>query len=201
MRAAGLPGVAAALEARIQYRPRVATPLDDESDYGDLLVRAADQGEMVHVLGPDVLASTAHELAVRVHRGDFPPGHIDAVALPDGSAGTTPDNGPARLSFRGQDHLLASSSFTLGRDPSCDLVFESELYPHVSGRHCEIVFDRRAYVLLDRSRHGTLLNDRPVQQQAALHSGDWIRLGPRGPVLRFLGQAEDPRSALARNRR
>ena len=81
----------------------------------------------------------------------------------------------------------ARPSFSLGRDPGCDLVFESELYPHVSARHCEIIFDRRAYVICDRSRHGTLVNDRPVEQQAPLHSGDWIRLGPRGPVLRFLG--------------
>ncbi len=77
----------------------------------------------------------------------------------------------------------------LGRDPSCDLVFESAVYPHVSARHCEITFDRRHYTVHDRSRYGTLLNERPVNKQAALHSGDWIRLGPRGPVVRFLGKA------------
>ena len=65
----------------------------------------------------------------------------------------------------------------------------SALYPSVSGRHCEIVFDRRVYTLRDRSRHGTLVNDRPVNQQVVLRSGDWIQLGPGGPVLRFLGQA------------
>jgi predicted component of type VI protein secretion system len=71
------------------------------------------------------------------------------------------------------------------------------LYPHVSAQHCEVIYDRRAYTLWDRSRHGTLLNDRRIHQQATLHSGDWIRLGPRGPVLRFLGQAYEQRPAVA----
>jgi hypothetical protein len=187
--AAGLPGLVPALRARIQARARTQTPLDESADYGDQLVGAV---EMVHVLSQDALACTAHELAVRVHRGDFPRGHHEAIAFrPD--RGTAPDPGPARLTFRGRDHLLRDGTFSLGRDPSCDLVFETELYPHVSARHCEIVFDRRCYLLCDRSRHGTLLNDRPIQQQAALHSGDWIRLGPRGPVLRFLGQTRGKR--------
>ena len=60
----------------------------------------------------------------------------------------------------------------------------------MSARHCEIVFDGRRHLLRDRSRNGTLLNDRPVVQQALLQPGDWIRLGPEGPLLRFLGQAD-----------
>ena len=54
--------------------------------------------------------------------------------------------------------------------------------------HCEIIYDHRAYTLCDRSRQGTLVNDQPVKRQTALHSGDWIRLGPSGPVVYFLGQ-------------
>ena len=84
--------------------------------------------------------------------------------------------------------MVTGPAYVLGRDPACDLVFESELYPHVSAKHCQILFDRRHFTLHDLSRHGTVLNDRAVNQQAPLHSGDWIRLGPRGPVLRFLGQ-------------
>jgi hypothetical protein len=142
----------------------------------------------VQVLSADALARAAHGLAVRIHRGEVDSSHPEGIALPSGP-GERPDPGPARLNFRGQDHVLTGTTpFVMGRDPSCDLVFESELYPHVSGRHCEITFDHRAYVLCDRSRYGTFLNDRPVSQ-AALHSGDWIRLGPQGPLLRFLGQA------------
>ena len=61
----------------------------------------------------------------------------------------------------------------------------------MSARHCEIVLDHHSYVLLDRSRHGTLVNERRVEQQVALHDGDAIRLGPRGPVVRFYGRAAD----------
>jgi pSer/pThr/pTyr-binding forkhead associated (FHA) protein len=138
------------------------------------------------VLGDDDVARAAHDLACRVHVGALPPGHLDVVPLPAAGAA---DSGPARLHFRGRDHLLSGAVFSLGRDPGCNLVFESELYPSVSGRHCEIVLDRRVYTLCDRSRHGTLVNDRPVSQQVPLRSGDWIQLGPEGPLLRFLGQA------------
>ncbi|MFO0845762.1 MAG: FHA domain-containing protein [Gemmataceae bacterium] len=187
--AAGLPGLVPLLQARVPPPPAAAGAADEEADYGDSLLRAAEAGDSpVHVLPADTPACVAHELAVRVHRGDFPRGHLDVVSMPQAESPYVRDDGPPRLSFRGREHVLTDLAFTLGRDPTCDLVFESELYPHVSARHADIVFDRRAYLVRDRSRHGTLLNDRPVQQQAALHSGDWIRLGPRGPVLRFLGE-------------
>ena len=99
--------------------------------------------------------------------------------------------GPARLHFRGKDYLLTGLVFTLGRQLGCDLMFDGALHPDVAPRHCEIVFDHRTYLLKDRSRTGTLVNDRPVHQQLQLHPGDWIRLGPDGPLVRFLGQAAD----------
>ncbi|MFO0876187.1 MAG: FHA domain-containing protein [Gemmataceae bacterium] len=185
--AAGLPGLVALLQARLQLRQDHAPLPDENTDYGESLLRVIRTVGPLCVLPVDTPACVAHELAVRVHQGDFPPGHLDSIAL-SGQGAPTEDAGPPRLSFRGQDHVLSQHAFLLGRDPACDLVFESELYPHVSGQHCEIVFDQRSYVLRDRSRHGTLVNDRPVQQ-TALHSGDWIRLGPRGPVLRFLGES------------
>ncbi|MFM7150034.1 MAG: FHA domain-containing protein, partial [Gemmataceae bacterium] len=189
--AVGLPGVIPLLRNRLNARPPTPAPttLADE-DYGDLLLRVSSLSVGVYPLPPDALSCLAHELAVRVHSGDFPRGHLNTVRLPQASpTSSLSDQGPARLFYRGQEHPLGGGNFTLGRDPSCDLVFESELFPQVSARHCDIQFDRRAYMILDRSRHGTLVNDRPVRQQASLNSGDWIRLGPRGPVLRFLGEA------------
>jgi hypothetical protein len=179
--AAALPGLTAALESRLDAAG--GAPPVEGGDYGDHLVAALHAPGPPRVLRPDALAAAAHDLAARVHRGEARPGHLEAVPL--GPAVYPADPGPARLNFRGQDHVLSAAPFTLGRDPACDLVFESELYPHVSARHCEILYDRRAYMLCDRSRYGTLLNDRQVEQ-AALHPGDWIRLGPHGPVLRFL---------------
>ena len=104
------------------------------------------------------------------------------------------DAGPARVQFRNQEYLLRNRPFFMGRHAECDLVFDSELYPTVSGRHCEIVYERRTYVLRDHSRNGTLVNERPVIGELVLQAGDWIRLGPDGPLLRFLGQTDEIRT-------
>jgi hypothetical protein len=189
--AAGLPGLALAVESRLGEILPPLSVTDEEGDLGDLLVNRPDTRGVL-TLPPDALARAAHALALRIHRGEAPSAHPEGIALPAMSAPRV-DPGPARLSFRGQDHPLINTSFVLGRDPSCDLVFESELYPHVSGRHCAILFDHRSYTLHDYSRHGTFVNDRPVSQYA-LHSGDWIRLGPQGPLLRFLGQGREQRA-------
>jgi hypothetical protein len=184
--AARLPGLAAALDEMLAAQA-VAQP-HDETDFGEDLLREHELlTTRLRILDADAVARSAHELATRVGAGELPPGFLDDLPLPMGTGPV--DRGPPRLHFRGEDHLLSGETFTLGRDPACDLVFETDLYPTVSARHCEIHFDQRVYSLRDRSRHGTLVNDCVVTQQVVLHSGDWIRLGPSGPVLRFLGEA------------
>jgi hypothetical protein len=120
-------------------------------------------------------------------------GSVEIVPLP---AMESADAGPVRLHFEGHDYPVGDA-FTLGRHPSCDLVFESEHYPTVSARHCEIVLDRRMYILHDHSRNGTLVNERPIIDEMPLQPGDWIRLGPGGPMLHFLGQAAEHRRRAA----
>lgn len=190
-----LPGLAKLLEERT-HLPAVVRPADAVSDFGDglLIDESGTSGGRVHTLEPDALALAAHRLAVRVERGELDAGHYEELALPVGFA--RGDDGPARIHFRGRDHFLTRTVFTLGRDPSCDLVFESDLYPNVSARHCEIVLDRRVYLLRDKSRHGTFVNDGRVVQQSPLQPGDWIRLAPGGPLLRFLGKPGDPRTVV-----
>jgi pSer/pThr/pTyr-binding forkhead associated (FHA) protein len=92
--------------------------------------------------------------------------------------------------------LLNRPSFVLGRQPTCDLVFDSDAFPAVSAWHCEIICDHRTFILRDKSRHGTLVNDQQISNPVPLQAGDWIRLGPNGPLLRFLGQAADPRQLM-----
>jgi hypothetical protein len=182
--AAQLPGLAAALRNHLQTPEEQQQLPDSDDDFGEDLLFGDHVSSHVHVLDADAVARAAHDLAVRLLRSELKRGHHDALSLPAPSL----DSGAARLNFRGQDYPLAKTPFRLGRDPACDLVFESAQYPTVSARHCEIAFDRRAYVLRDRSRHGTLVNDTPVNGQAVLRAGDWIRLGPNGPALRFLGR-------------
>lgn len=195
--AARLPGLAAALDELI-LRPEAEPSANEEHpDFGEDLIEGNILSAHVHVLDDDAVARAAFDLAVRQHRGVLPRGHLDAVALPGSAASDgAGDRGPARLHYRGEDHLLSDSLFTLGRDPSCNLVFETELYPTVSIHHCEIVWTRGAYLLRDRSRHGTLVNDCLLTQPVVLRSGDWIRLGPGGPLVRFLGQPSGQRQRM-----
>lgn len=189
---ARLPGFAAAVEA---VHPPTAPPAPIASDdfSEGLLDDAGSVHPSLYLLAPDAAARAAHALAVRMRRNESPRGRLqNALLLPPPS----PEAGEPRLHFRGQDFPLRATAFLLGRHPDCDLVFDSELYPAVSAQHCEIVRDRVGYLLRDHSRHGTFLNERPVTQQSALHPGDWIRLGPGGPALRFLGGTPEQRSLM-----
>jgi hypothetical protein len=188
--ASRLPGMLAALGGMAE-RPEPALEATSAEDFGEDLVPAeVEQGRVV-VLAAESLARTAHGLAERMFRGDLAREH-HASAVPFGQAASA-DLGPARLQYRDQYYPLQGTSFTLGRQASCDLVFDSAYYPMVSGRHCEIVLERRGFFVRDRSRNGTWLNDQPVTQPTPLRPGDWIRLGPDGPLLRFLGRANDAR--------
>jgi hypothetical protein len=152
--------------------------------------RRAGAAELsLFVLTADALARSAFVLAEQVlERGAAPRGHLTTMAILNP---TEPANqGPARLRFHGREHLLADTSFILGKQPGCNLVLEGD-YPGVAPRHCEISRDRVNYVVWDRSRTGTLVNGRRVASSLTLQPGDWIRLGPGGPVLRFLGQAAE----------
>ncbi|MFL5241034.1 MAG: FHA domain-containing protein [Gemmataceae bacterium] len=202
--AALLPGLLAALEEAFPPAgPRVVGhPISDE-DFGDSLIEDSpeDFGDdlveiesleslTVLVLAADAPIRAAHEIAARLHRQELPRGPVDLAPLP---APVPVNAGPVRLKFNRQDYLLGNRSFTLGRHPNCDLVFDSTLHPTVSAYHCEIAPEQTSFVLRDHSRNGTLVNDRPVIGELTLRAGDWIRLGPAGPLIRFLGKPVDQR--------
>ncbi len=185
-----LPGFVRALRTFLEnWLPRPclrATPPPSE-DFGDNLFPEGLLGSTtVLVLSADAAARGAHALAAFFHRGELAPGHLDRVAplpLPQ-----PVQAGPARLHFQGEDYFINEPRFSLGRQPGCNLVFDGDVYQGVSPRHCEIILDYNTFLLLDRSREGTLVNDVSVSGSVLLKPGDWIRLGPEGPLLRFLGQ-------------
>jgi hypothetical protein len=183
--ARGLPGLTAALEQLLKTAQQEPI-LEERDSFGFELMLAENTSPAVQVLESDALARQAHEMGLRIVRGEVSPGHLEAA--PVALSGCMLDPGPPRLHFSGRDHLLTTDVFTIGRDPACSMVFESELYPTVALRHCDVIFEQRTYKVLDRSRNGTLINDRQARQPEALHSGDRIRLGPLGPVLQFLGR-------------
>jgi len=163
----------------------------DKDDFGDNLSMngSAVSAAQVMVLAPDGPARAAHGIIPNFQRGELHHGHLELSApLP---IPQPVDAGPARLQFQGQDYLLQGPCYILGRHPACHLVFDGDLYAAVSPRHCEILHENNMYMVFDRSRDGTLLNDRTVEGSSILRPGDWLRLGPDGPQLRFLGQAPE----------
>ena len=141
----------------------------------------------VTVLAPEAPARAAHSLAEALRLGEPGQRHLASVAaLP---LAEPVEAGPARLHFQGRDYLLHGGTFTLGSQAGCNLLLDAHEYPQVADRHCDIVFDRRTFLLFNRSRQGTLINDAPITASAVLRAGDRIRLGAQGPVLRFLGQS------------
>jgi hypothetical protein len=187
-----LPGLVPALQEHMEAWERLTARLEssdgEDEDFGAGLLGDADAGEPrpVVVLSPEALARGAHAAAAHFQRGDLAERHLSTVAplpLPQ-----PPEAGPARLQMDGQDYLLRERTFILGRQPDCDLAFDRARFVHLSPRHCEILYDPEGYQLRDLSREGTWINDRPVEDLVPLRPGDWIRLGPDGPLLRFLGQ-------------
>ncbi len=82
-----------------------------------------------------------------------------------------PDGGPLEYSCTG-------SGFDLGRETHLDWTLPDDSR-YISGRHCEIRFDRGQYWLHDISRNGTFLNgaqDR-VKSPYQLQNGDRIAVG------------------------
>lgn len=174
-----------------------ARPRPASDDFGDDLLFETELASLetapVNVLAPETPARAAHSLADALRRGDVVRVHLGSVApLP---LAEPVEAGPARLHFQGRDYLLRDTTFTLGSQAGCNLRLDANEHPDVAERHCDIVFDRRSYLLLNRSRQGTLVNDAPVATSVALHAGDRIRLGAQGPVVRFLGRSPAPAPA------
>jgi multidrug efflux pump subunit AcrA (membrane-fusion protein) len=76
--------------------------------------------------------------------------------------------------FKGQEWTLGAGTFTVGREPTNNLVLDKE--PGVSKVHCKITLEDGKYHLMDaESRNGTLLNGKPIKK-VLLSDGDEIRV-------------------------
>ncbi len=82
---------------------------------------------------------------------------------------------------RGERFVLASSTVTLGRDPTNDLPVSDRF---ASGQHARIVIRNGGYWLEDLgSRNGTLVNGQRVTTATQLAPGDRLEVGDT--VFRF----------------
>jgi hypothetical protein len=82
-RAAGrLPGLVAGLET-YSRKPVSCSDIDPLGDFGESLLPESSGPSGITVLAADAAARAAHEIAVRIYRGELPRGHLDlAVPLP-----------------------------------------------------------------------------------------------------------------------
>ena len=97
---------------------------------------------------------------------------------------------PAQLDFvKSATHSapfrIAKPQIWLGRDPSCDIIFEPNAIM-VSRKHAQIVDNNGNYLLNDNnSFNGTLVNDVRISAQTPIYHDDEIQLGMGGPIVRF----------------
>lgn len=85
----------------------------------------------------------------------------------------------------GGRHLLGKRQFILGRHPHCDFIPEGDLAARVSGKHAELfVKNDRWYVRDLGSTNGTWLNQHRISE-AAIHEGDILMLGQKGPQYQW----------------
>lgn len=84
----------------------------------------------------------------------------------------------------GRQFAFQQERVRLGRAPDNDVVFDPQVDRDASGHHCEIVFARGVWTLVDqRSRNGTRVNGQRVTTHPLAH-GDRIECGHNGPRLR-----------------
>ena len=84
------------------------------------------------------------------------------------------------------EFALNKPSVWLGREPACEIVFDTNSAT-VSRRHAEIkVEDGRYFIHDNNSFNGTLVNDQRITLPIPLYHDDEIHLGIGGPRLRFV---------------
>jgi RsiW-degrading membrane proteinase PrsW (M82 family) len=91
-----------------------------------------------------------------------------------------------------QAQLALTEIVTIGRDPSCTIVIDSQHYGMVSRRHAELRHAPASrgsgeywWICDLNSANGTYVNQHPLQGCQILQSGDRLSFGQDGPVLLF----------------
>jgi serine protease Do len=95
------------------------------------------------------------------------------------------------------------AELVIGRDPSCNIVFDDQRDDYVSRRHAAIRIeggDQPHFRIVDLgSRNGTRVNGETISAETELSPGDMIELGAGGPKFTFDVQPR-PAHFLARTR-
>lgn len=86
----------------------------------------------------------------------------------------------------GETRSLTGERIALGRDALCELRFDPDDDVEVSARHAEVRLEGGSAIVRDaNSTNGTYVNGKRLRAERTLRHGDEIRLGARGPRLRY----------------
>ncbi len=91
--------------------------------------------------------------------------------------------------FKGEIQEFTNDKITIGRHPSCSIVFPPDLRV-VSRQHAHIVREGNRFKLVDHSTNGTLVNGKLIKE-TYLRSGDVITFAEGGPKISFLLLPDD----------
>lgn len=89
----------------------------------------------------------------------------------------------------GQTRALGAARVALGRDALCEVRFDPTGDTEVSARHAELRVENGVAIVRDtNSTNGVYVNGTRVRGEQPLADGDVVRLGARGPKIRFEAQ-------------
>ena len=84
--------------------------------------------------------------------------------------------------YKGIAYPVGAEGLSIGRTKNKErrsIVLEGD-HSGVSGSHCELVLRDGEVKLIDRSRHGTFVNEKRVPVETTLRPADVIRIGSPG---------------------
>ena len=85
---------------------------------------------------------------------------------------------------KGQIDEFIDAPITIGRHPSCSVVFQVD-QKGVSRQHAEIIREGNQFKLVDHSTNGTFINGKRVNE-AVLKDGDTLEFSEGGPKISFI---------------
>lgn len=107
------------------------------------------------------------------------------VSMPE----TTTDGGrPTHILFDNTAYMIGDSELNLGSQSVSGerWIDLQQTMPGVSRKHCSLQFENGHCVIRDFSRYGTFLNGHRLDESAVLQVGDLLRLGTPGFELRLI---------------
>jgi len=89
---------------------------------------------------------------------------------------------------------LDCHEFSVGPTEQCQVHFDPEQYPGVTGRSLVLRREAESWRIKQEGRGGLIVNRQPVEQTASIRSGDLVRMSAWGPDFQFIIQEPNEES-------